>query len=82
MEDIEEIQKEYFRRGFDAGKEVINKIRQYFADYREAEGCSCCRDRDKHEEAEKKLAELLKPEPYSDGSGWRWDLYVTSNNNG
>ena len=56
---------------------VLEQIRQAFADYRRAEGCSCCRDNDAHEEAEKRLAELLKPEPYEDGSGWDWSKYRT-----
>ena len=57
---------------------VLEKIRQAFADYRRAEGCSCCRDMDAHEEAEKRLAELLKPEPYEDNSGWDWSKYRTN----
>jgi hypothetical protein len=56
---------------------VLEQIRQAFADYRRSEGCSCCRDMDAHEEAEKRLAELLKPEPYEDGSGWDWSKYCT-----
>lgn len=52
---------------------LLEQIRQAFADYRRSEGCSCCRDMDAHEEAEKRLAELLKPEPYEDGSGYDWE---------
>ena len=59
------------------GGSVLEQIRQAFADYRRSEGCSCCRDMDAHEEAEKRLAELLKPEPYEDGSGWDWSKYCT-----
>lgn len=55
------------------GGSVLEQIRQAFADYRRSEGCSCCRDMDAHEEAEKRLAELLKPEPYEDGSGYDWE---------
>lgn len=58
---------------------VLEQIRQAFADYRRSEGCSCCRDMDAHEEAEKRLAELLKPEPYEDGSGWDWGKYGSIN---
>lgn len=47
------------------------------ADYRRAEGCSCCRDNDAHKEAEKRLAELLKPIPYNDASGFDWWNYFT-----
>lgn len=56
---------------------VLEQIRQAFADYRRAEGCSCCRDIDAHKEAEKRLAELLKPTPYEDGSGFDWWQYCT-----
>ena len=56
---------------------VLEQIRQAFADYRRAEGCYCCRDIDAHEEAEKRLAELLKPTPYEDGSGIDWWQYCT-----
>ena len=61
----------------DVSVSVLEKIRQAFADYRRAEGCSCCRDREAHEEAEKRLAELLKPIPYEDGSGFDWWQYCT-----
>ncbi len=56
---------------------VLEQIRQAFADYRRAEGCSCCRDNDAHKEAEKRLAELLRPIPYDDGSGFDWWQYCT-----
>lgn len=55
----------------------LEDIRQAFADYRRAEGCACCRDIEAHKEAEKRLAELLKPEPYKDNSGFNWSLYRT-----
>jgi len=51
---------------------VVEQIRQAFADYRRAEGCSCCRDTDAHKEAENRLAELLKPIPYDCGDGFDW----------
>lgn len=52
-----------------------NEIRQTFADYRRAEGCSCCRNVENHKAAENKMAELLSPEPYDDGSGFDWGKY-------
>jgi hypothetical protein len=58
----------------------IEKIRQAFADYRRAEGCGCCRNSEKHEEAEKQLAELLNCEPYSDLSGFNWSKYESKTN--
>lgn len=48
-----------------------------FSDYRKSESCSCCRDNYGHEDAEKRLAALLNPKPYEDGSGWDWDLCST-----
>lgn len=61
----------------DVSVSVLEQIRQAFADYRRAEGCSCCRNNDAHEEAEKRLAELLKPIPYDDGSSFNWWQYCT-----
>ena len=43
-------------------------IRQALADYMNSEGCSCCRDSKAHEEAEKRLAELLDVPMYDDNS--------------
>lgn len=57
--------------------EKIEQIRQAFADYRRAEGCSCCRDIEAHKEAENRLAELLQPTPYEDGSGFDWWKYCS-----
>jgi DNA-directed RNA polymerase subunit H (RpoH/RPB5) len=51
---------------------VLEQIRQAFADYERSEGCDCCRNNDAHEKAEKRLAELLNPLPYDDGSGFDW----------
>jgi len=56
----------------------LAEIRQAFADYYISEGCSCCRDESKHNEAEKRLAELLKPDMYEDGSGFNWYLYAST----
>ena len=38
---------------------------------------SCCRDTDAHEEAQKRLGELLQVEPYEDGSGHNFWKYKT-----
>ena len=62
----------------DVSGSVLEKIRQAFADYYKSEGCSCCRNESKHDEAEKKLAELLKPDMYEDGSGYNWYLYAST----
>lgn len=58
----------------------VEQIRQAFADYIISEGCSCCRDTKVHEKAEKRLAKLLKPDAYEDGSGWDWSKYSTKTN--
>jgi hypothetical protein len=52
-------------------------IRQAFADYRRAEGCSCCRNVEKHEAAAKRLAELLDVPMYSDESGYDFGQFET-----
>lgn len=51
---------------------TLEQIKQAFTAYRKAEGCSCCRNIEAHKEAENRLAELLNPAPYSDGSGFDW----------
>ena len=58
-------------------KKENRNIRQAFADYTKAEGCSCCRDNEGHELANKRLAELLNCEKYEDGSGFNWNKYRT-----
>ena len=52
-----------------------DEIRQAFADYHATEGCSCCEDINGHEKADNRLAELLNPEPYNNGSGFAWEKY-------
>lgn len=61
-------------------EETKSEIRSAFADYYVSEGCDCCRDGLRHTEAENKLASLLNPEPYEDGSGFNWYLYQKKNN--
>lgn len=55
----------------------VADVRQAFADYYKSEGCSCCRDTNNHNKAENKLAELLNPDAYDDGSGFDWYKYAT-----
>lgn len=57
---------------------VLEQIRQAFADYYISEGCACCRNEGMHTKAEKRLAELLKPDEYEDGSGYNWELYAST----
>jgi hypothetical protein len=47
----------------------LQKIRQAFADYVASEGCSCCRNEERHADAAARLAELMDVPPYKDGSG-------------
>lgn len=44
-------------------------IRQAFADYTKAEGCTCCRDIEAYAAAERRLGELLNIPRYDDDSG-------------
>ena len=53
------------------------EIRTAMADYMRAEGCSCCRDFDAHEQAAKRLAKLLRVPKYKDGSGHDWSKFRT-----
>lgn len=55
----------------------ISEVRASFADYVKSEGCSCCRNTIKHDEAMEKLAALLEIEPYKDGSGFNVYKYAT-----
>lgn len=57
---------------------VLKEIRQAFADYYKSEGCSCCRDGENHRKAESRLADLLKPDKYEDGSGFDWYKYAST----
>jgi hypothetical protein len=49
-----------------------HEIRKALSQYIRSEGCSCCRNEDKHREAAVKLAELLDIPKYSDGSGYNF----------
>ncbi len=60
-------------------EEQISEIRQAFADYRQSEGCGCCENSSKHEEAEHKLAKMLKADEYEDGQGYDWAKYRSEN---
>lgn len=80
--DLEEIMQAYHQAklkllGLQNVSVSVADVRQAFADYYKTEGCSCCRDTDNHDKAENKLAELLKPDKYDDGSGFDWYKYAT-----
>ena len=53
------------------------EIRNAIADYMKSEGCSCCRDRDAHDEAETRIAKLLRVPKYKDGSGYDFSKFET-----
>lgn len=53
------------------------EIRTAVADYMQSEGCSCCQDRDAHEQHKARLAKLLKVPTYDDGSGYNFSKFRT-----
>jgi hypothetical protein len=56
----------------------LKQIRQVLADYMWSEGCvGCCGNSEKHTEAEKKLAKLLKIPAYKDKSGYEFLKFKT-----
>lgn len=57
--------------------DLIREIRRAFADYRRAEGCSCCRNSEAHAEATARLAKMLRVPKYSDGSGYDFGRFET-----
>ena len=57
--------------------ERLRAIRQAFADYRRSEGCSCCENTPKHEDAARRLAGLLDVPMFGDGSGYDFTQFAT-----
>lgn len=53
-------------------RELIREIRRALADYIASEGCSCCQNRDAHNEAAARLAKLLRVPKYEDASGFNF----------
>ncbi len=58
-------------------QEYKEQLREALANYMMSEGCSCCSDRDSHEEHTKVLAKLLGVRKYQDGSGYNFPKYRT-----
>ena len=56
----------------------VKEIRNAIADYIRSEGCSCCQDREDHEEAKSRLAKLLRVPKYADGSGYDFGKFETA----
>ena len=50
----------------------LKLVREALADYISSEGCGCCQNRQKHDEAEARLAKFLHVPKYSDGSGYEF----------
>lgn len=57
--------------------ELLSQIRNAFADYTFSEGCSCCRDIEKHTLNSERLARLLNVPAYSDNSGYDFSQFRT-----
>ncbi len=55
----------------------LEQIRQAIADYMWAEGCSCCQDTERHDDAENRLGQLLEVPRYSDDSGYDFSQFRT-----
>lgn len=56
------------------------EMRRLIADYMRSEGCSCCRDTEAHEKHAEAIAKALGVRKYSDGSGYDFARYRTSEN--
>ncbi len=63
----------------EVAKDFIAQLRTAIADYKYAEGCSCCRSIEKHAEAESRIAFLLGVPEYSDGSGYDFKQFRSAN---
>ena len=56
-------------------KKLRDELRTAIANYMSSEGCSCCRDEDKHDEHEEVIAKLLNVKKYDDDSGYDFSRY-------
>ena len=56
-------------------EELKKRIRTAFAQYRRSEGCGCCESSD-HDDHEKERGKLLEAQPFEDGSGYDWKIYI------
>jgi len=52
------------------------EVRTAFAEYRRSEGCMCCQDKERHEEAENRLGKLLDIPRYADDSGYNFTQFT------
>lgn len=56
-------------------KKLRAELRKAIADYIASEGCGCCVNDSKHEEAEARIASLLNVPKYDDQSGFDFSRY-------
>ena len=55
----------------------LDAIRRAVADYMRSEGCSCCQNTEKHDDARRMLAGLLDVPMYDDGSGYDFNKFAS-----
>lgn len=58
------------------GTQERNILRKAIANYMESEGCSCCRDNEKHDFNKEVLSILLSVKKYDDNSGYNFYKYA------
>lgn len=58
-------------------RKEIDGLRTAIADYMWSEGCSCCRDREAHEQHKSVLGKILRVPKYQDGSGFNFERFRT-----
>lgn len=58
-------------------REFKKALREAVANYMYSEGCSCCRDIEKHKLHKEALAKLLGVKKYPDGSGYDFNKFRT-----
>lgn len=56
-------------------KPTLAQIREALANYIASEGCSCCQNIRRHDEAKAVLGRLLRVKKFSDGSGYDFWAY-------
>ena len=53
-------------------------VRRAFADYLASEGCNCCEDKEEHDAARKRLANMLDVPMFDDKSGYDFHKFRTN----
>lgn len=65
----------YTKRMTDKQKQALLTA---IADYMASEGCSCCQNTEKHQDAERRIAGLLNVPMYDDASGYDFNQFATN----